>query len=352
MKIRSLKLQNYKKFVTEKIIDFTTEGEVNEKTLLVGDNGSGKSSVLQAIVILVASLTRQQFKPSLLDWAGFDYRFLQNGNMPLHMEAEIEFSRNEIEATKKYLEELKTKGYKLREEITNHTIVSIFLDFKNDRISAKKGGVNGLKKFSGYQYSKMLSPYVKNKTELFEKVGNIYWYNEQRNVENLSFLLDEDHATQLDGIRNFLASSHSFHISLKNGARQLSEGEFDFYAKLSELYHKVFPDRKFIGPAPNFDVYEKAKAPDFFLHDGKNNYELAGMSAGERAIFPILMDFARWNINNSIIIIDEIELHLHPPLQQQLIRVLSKLGNNNQFIFTSHSNSVFTMFNSSEIKRL
>jgi hypothetical protein len=25
------------------------------------------------------------------------------------------------------------------------------------------------------------------------------------------------------------------------------------------------------------------------------------MSAGERAVFPILMDFARWNINNSII---------------------------------------------------
>jgi len=64
------------------------------------------------------------------------------------------------------------------------------------------------------------------------------------------------------------------------------------------------------------------------------------------------MDFARKNINNSIIIIDEIELHLHPPLQQQLIRVLSKLGDNNQFIFTSHSDSVYNMFTPSEIFRL
>ncbi|RKZ85812.1 MAG: hypothetical protein DRR16_11235, partial [Candidatus Parabeggiatoa sp. nov. 3] len=31
------------------------------------------------------------------------------------------------------------------------------------------------------------------------------------------------------------------------------------------------------------------------------------------------MDFARWNINNAIIIIDELELHLHPPLQQTLV---------------------------------
>jgi len=72
------------------------------------------------------------------------------------------------------------------------------------------------------------------------------------------------------------------------------------------------------------------------------------MSAGERAIFPILMDFTRWNINNSVIIIDELELHLHPPLQQTLVRALSEIGHNNQFIFTTHSNSVVTMFDESE----
>jgi predicted ATP-dependent endonuclease of OLD family len=90
------------------------------------------------------------------------------------------------------------------------------------------------------------------------------------------------------------------------------------------------------------------RIPYFFLSDGKNQYELSGMSAGERAIFPILMDFTRWNINNSIIIIDEIELHLHPPLQQILVKTLSKLGKNNQFIITSHSNTVASMFDESE----
>jgi len=60
------------------------------------------------------------------------------------------------------------------------------------------------------------------------------------------------------------------------------------------------------------------------------------------------MDFARWNINNAIIIIDELELHLHPPLQQTLVRALSKIGRHNQFIFTSHSNSVISMFDETE----
>ena len=36
------------------------------------------------------------------------------------------------------------------------------------------------------------------------------------------------------------------------------------------------------------------------------------------------MDFANWNIHNSVILIDEIELHLHPPMQQALLRTLPK----------------------------
>jgi predicted ATP-dependent endonuclease of OLD family len=76
------------------------------------------------------------------------------------------------------------------------------------------------------------------------------------------------------------------------------------------------------------------------------------MSAGERAIFPILLDFANRNINNSIIIIDEVELHLHPPLQQALIRSLPTWGVNNQFFITTHSDSVAAMFSESQIIRL
>jgi len=64
------------------------------------------------------------------------------------------------------------------------------------------------------------------------------------------------------------------------------------------------------------------------------------MSGGERAIFPILLDFANWNIHNSVILIDELELHLHPPLQQGLLQALRALGENNQFIVTTHSNAV------------
>lgn len=355
MKIRKLKLVNYKKFVSEKNIDFTnSDGEINYKTLLVGENGSGKTSVLQAIVFLLASLTKERFTIEQMNWQGFDLRLAQTGKMPLQFEAEIEFTDEEIENTRDSIDQLIKKGYKFFPLKKVNKIVTIFYDFQKQKVEVKN--INQLNLFKGYQYVKMLTSYENNKALLFDIVGNIYWYTDLRMADNgLIFSLEtreEDKVLPaLDRLRNYLAKAYYYHISKQQVSSEKNE-YFDLFEKFNDLYSKVFPGRKFIGAVPRFDRFEEENAPDFYLTDGRNQYELSELSAGERAIFPVLMDFARRNINNSIIIIDEIELHLHPPLQQQIVSVLSQLGKNNQFIFTSHSESVFNMFKSSEIIRL
>lgn len=348
MKIKNITLQNYKRFVTAKTFSFTNlSGEVNDTTLIVGNNGTGKSSILQAIVALVASAVREGFIPENLDWSGYEYRHLQSGRFPLKMEAEIIFSTEEITATQEYAKRLKEMDVRLGSIPSSLKNVTLSLDFHLRKVVANKGTAAAFFQFSGYQYAKRLATFTPNKNTLFEKVGNIYWYSEQRNSYNLSNLLETE-LPQIDFIRSFLSSAYNYHLGIVQGKRTMREGEFDFYAKLESLYKKVFEGHSFIGSTPRFDVYEESKVPDFFLSDGKNQYELSGMSAGERAIFPILMDFARWNIHHSIIIIDEIELHLHPPLQQALVRLLPTLGEDNQFIFTTHSNSVAAMFDETE----
>jgi predicted ATP-binding protein involved in virulence len=92
--------------------------------------------------------------------------------------------------------------------------------------------------------------------------------------------------------------------------------------------------------------------PWFYLFDGQHQYELSEMSGGERAIFPMIFDFAYWNICNSVVLIDELELHLHPPLQQGLLKALRKLGKNNQFIITTHSEAVTSIVSEESIRRL
>ncbi len=347
MHIKKITLQNYKGFIKPRTFSFTdSDGLANEKTLIIGNNGTGKTSLLQAIVILLASAIRKKFNPKKLDWPGFEYRLLQTGSLPLKIEAEIIFSDNEIETTRNYAQRLKETGVKRPSLPDAHKNIEIFFDYNRNK-SVAKGQKEVFHQFSGYQYAKKLASLTPEKNLLFQDIGNIYWYTEQRSSHNITTLLDNK-VPQLDDIRNFLASAYNYHSSVQQKKRTIKEGEFDFYEKLEGLYKKVFPDRGFTGSAPRFDIYEQAKAPDFFLFDAQFQYEIASMSAGERAIFPMLMDFARWNINNSIIIIDELELHLHPPLQQTLVRTLSEMGNNNQFIFTTHSNNIVTMFDESE----
>lgn len=103
-------------------------------------------------------------------------------------------------------------------------------------------------------------------------------------------------------------------------------------------FQKVFPNRQFVGTAPKQADSEQGLKDFYFLlqSDGRV-YDLAEMSSGEQAIFPLLYEFVRLDVGNSIVLIDELELHLHPPEQQRLLNALPALGPNNQFIITTHS---------------
>jgi predicted ATP-binding protein involved in virulence len=76
------------------------------------------------------------------------------------------------------------------------------------------------------------------------------------------------------------------------------------------------------------------------------------MSAGEQSVFPMLVEFVRMQIRNSIVLIDEVDLNLHPPLAQSLVSALPVLGNNCQFIMTTHSEAVSSIVSPEEIYRL
>ena len=50
------------------------------------------------------------------------------------------------------------------------------------------------------------------------------------------------------------------------------------------------------------------------------------MSAGEQAVFPVLFEFVRQQVRNSVVMIDEIDLNLHPPEAQWLLSALPALA--------------------------
>jgi len=137
---------------------------------------------------------------------------------------------------------------------------------------------------------------------------------------------------------------------------QLSRAQpyrIDFLMELENLYKKIFPGRSFfsVEPMPNID----SPTPDeyyFLLSDGHRTYDIVEMSAGEQAVFPILYEFVRKQIAYSVVLIDEIDLNLHPPVAQLLVGQLTKIGPTCQFILTTHSDAVSNLIGEDETIRL
>jgi predicted ATP-dependent endonuclease of OLD family len=340
MKIQNLSLKNFKKF-QEKHLDFCdTETELaKDLIVLVGKNGSGKSSVLQAIAATLAQATGRLESPAHLKWPGFDWQLVNAAwPAPLEIELQVSFSSDEILATQEYFERTPQALETVRPAASRN--VTLKLDTDNLQVTTENS--SELYQFRGRDYAHKIVKNAKEGFALFKRVGTVFWYTEHRTTNSLTPFKENGQEIQfnMDLLRRRLSDLMGFHERIQRGEWQLQQGQRDIYVDLAKAYQTVFPNRRFYGPAPRANIDEVLAEPWFYLFDGNSPYELGEMSGGERAIFPILLDFANWNIHNSVILIDELELHLHPPLQQGLLRALRHLGDNNQFLVTTHSDAI------------
>jgi predicted ATP-dependent endonuclease of OLD family len=350
MKIQSLHLKYFKKF-RDQPLDFTDPetGLARDLIVLVGMNGAGKTSILQAIAATLGVATGRFEELSQLEWSGFNYELLSSnwGKFEPEVTLQVQFSSSELKAINDFYQKLQEMG---RDFIAPDKKNIVTLKWKNGRPQANSD--RKFFQFKGREYAKQL--HRSEGSQIFEKVGGVLWYTEQRTSTSLT-AEDSENPIEIteDILRDRLSKWRQFHLSVETGRiTQLRPGQKDLYAEIEKAYKTVFPERSFEGPVPRENIDDILSEPWFYLYDGKNQYEISEMSGGERAIFPILMDFANWNIHNSVILIDEIELHLHPPIQQTLLRALPKLGQNNQFIITTHSDYIEQLIPEAQIIRL
>lgn len=74
-----------------------------------------------------------------------------------------------------------------------------------------------------------------------------------------------------------------------------------------------------------------------FINSSGEEFDINGLSSGEKQLFLRTLSIKMLEPENSIILIDEPELSLHPKWQQRIIKVYEKIGRNNQIIVTTHS---------------
>lgn len=351
MKVQSVQLRYFKRFRNSPTFDFTDSetGLARDLIVLIGMNGAGKTSLLQAIAATLGVATGRLQRLPDLEWAGFNYELLGRnwGKFTPEVTVQVQFSSPEIQAVQEFQQQLRDMGRDLQAPAEKNIVT---LKWRNDRVQA--GTAAELFQFKGREYAKQLRR--SEGFQVFERVGTSLWYTEQRTSTSLT---TEDPERKLeitdDTLRGQLSTWRQFHQDFERGKiQQLRLGQKDLYAEIEQAYRAVFPERSFEGPVPREEIDDILSKPWFYLYDGRNQYEISEMSGGERATFPMLMDFANWNIHNSVILIDEIELHLHPPMQQALLRALPKLGKNNQFIITTHSDYIEQLVPEAYVVRL
>ena len=121
--------------------------------------------------------------------------------------------------------------------------------------------------------------------------------------------------------------------------------------------------------APNDRVYFSGETSaklmvEWTMETGeKRELLLSQLSAGYRNMLALVMDFARRlaqanpDMENplaaeAILMIDELDLHLHPTWQQKIIPDLKKVFPNTQIIATTHSPEVVTTVQQNQVKIL
>ncbi|NEP63749.1 MAG: AAA family ATPase [Symploca sp. SIO2G7] len=350
MKVQSIELKYFKRF-RDSSFDFTDPetGLARNLIVLIGMNSAGKTSLLQAIASTLGVATGRLKLLSDLEWAGFNYELVASnwGRFESDVTVKVQFSLPELQAVQEFYHKLQEMGRDLTPPAQEYVVN---LRWRDGRVQADTAAQ--LFQFKGREYAKQLRR--SEGFQVFERVGSILWCTEQRTSTSLT-PENQDSTIEItyDVLRDRLSKWRQFHQNLATGKiQQLRPGQMDLYAKIEQTYQTIFPGLSFEGPVPREGIDDILSEPWFYLYDGKNYYEISEMSAGERAIFPILLDFANWNIHNSVILIDEIELHLHPPMQQALLRILPKLGKNNQFIITTHSDYIEQLVPEAYIVRL
>lgn len=396
MKLRSIKLQNYRCYQDN---DFHFGGDT---TIIIGKNGTGKSSLLSAIrkgMTFIFSNTGENKLiknntnkvEGLNDW---DTTFIENGEgfqWPTNIEYEISFDYIEGLTWNFYKDKYKGKlhpsHYKTAQKIFEnfHLLESPtlpLLGFYGDCYPHKKNDGNAIVN----SFNKLIT----NSKVIPRDAGYFLWNSDGSVVSSwflrTKFILNEiQHDTEtisdlkkdiellqsrksqvsnndvalLETQLNSLQTRLGLIENKSNSETSKFEEEFDFIKeRVMKFFSKVneFDTDELLL----FDIKKRRANKEeqlFFLFGNENSfnegmYNEESLPMGYQRLMHIVYDIAyRWYILNGktetfdgLVLIDELELHLHPSLQQTVLDRFRKTFPGLQFIITTHSPIILSNF--------
>ncbi|QHG14745.1 AAA family ATPase [Nostoc sp. ATCC 53789] len=320
MKVKRLKMQSFRG-----IGDLTLEFDEAEPTVFIGINGVGKSSIIDCLAILLSRFT-SSIQHSTSSGRVFREEDITNGQKETHNE--ITVSLNSEEAIWSL-----TKVHKGLSKDTNTNLSAITKVAEN------------IKK----------DLYISNQLN----IPILVYYSTNRAVLDIPLKIRTKHSfEQIDVYENALTGVGSeFRIFFEWFKKQEDlENELRLEGNSSYRDRQLESVRQAISSLiPSFSNLRVRRSPLMRMTVQKQGKELIvnQLSDGEKCLLAMVGDLARRLAianpslpdplqGSGVVLIDEIELHLHPKWQREIIPALTRTFPNCQFIVTTHSPQVIS----------
>lgn len=321
MRVKKLKIENFRGI---RNLDLSFEG--SEMVVFAGVNGAGKTTVLVAMQYLfswyVARLKNQKGKGLQLDESD-----ITNGQPYCFIEIEIE----EHDHTVRWSLFKKRSSY--RKPV--------------DRLASRAE----------------LNDFVDSKMEIFadgkeHNLPLVDFYSVNRVVDAVPLRVRKKHELgPLDAFDSGLSNSVNFH-SFFLWFREREDLENELYRELGKKFHgdmQLVAVRSAIrNLLPGYEKFRVKRDPLSFVVEKKGEtFSFGQLSDGEKSYIALVCDIARKMAmanprsdypleRSAIVMIDEIELHLHPEWQMGVVDHLKKTFPRVQFFLTTHSPHIVT----------
>lgn len=296
MKVSRLRLENIKCFEDIELSFEDNEENVKDWSLIVGDNGRGKTTILRS---LAAGLCDKEGVSALLSelHGGFLRQGANKGSIEICLKDED---------NKKYT--IKTKIEGDSESISQ----DVFAGDCVGKPDTKKGRNFKREKIFAVAYGAGRS------------VEGDRSYEEYTLVDSVYTLFKYEHPLQ----------------NAELGARRVNDhAKRKQWKRLQEILKEVLTLKE--------DDEISLEITGLYIKTKRGKYLFQTLSDGYKSLTSVIIDFVSWNLLyepdfdlsnlSGIFIIDELEQHLHPRWQREIVKILSKRFPNVQFICSTHT---------------
>lgn len=323
----SLELENVRCFGEKQKIDFSDDnGKTRQWTIILGNNGTGKTTLLQSFVAMIPYIDFLQFEED-------DYKEFSNPllNLMFHTTNLWRPFRSNSQNASSIKANFVSQNALKNPQFFETFILSASNQASRSSLSdywsyTSVSDILATIKCFGYGASRK-----SGETSLSE-----------RNEDSSYITLFDETALLINPEEWLLQSDYA--ANRKSAFREKRRTELK---EVKEILIKILPDVDDV----RFSEKKKSNdrpAPIVEFHTPYGWIESKDMSLGYRTSMAWIVDFASRMFDlypesenplaePAVVLIDEIDLHLHPKWQRELIDYLTNLFPNTQFIVTTHS---------------